>query len=73
MFARDQGSRPGDRYVRQLAHSDGVQLTFLRTIGPGLYLFSLTAPGMDCRDALERLRHDANVRSVDVDKRREVD
>ncbi len=71
-FAKDQGNRPSDRFVRELAHSDGIQLTFLRTIGPGLYLFSLTAPGTDCRDALERLRHDAQVRSVDVDERREV-
>jgi len=69
-FSRDQGNRPSDRFVRDLARADGVRLTFLRTIGLGLYVFSLAAPDSNCRDALERLRRDARVRSVDVDQRR---
>ncbi len=71
-FSKDQGTRPSDRFVGDLAHADGVRLEFMRTVGPGLYLFSLTAPDVDCRDALERLRRDGRVRSVDVDERRNI-
>jgi hypothetical protein len=69
-FSRDQGNRPSDRFVSDLARADGVRLTFLRTLGSGLYVFLLAAPDSKCRDALERLRRDARVRSVDVDQRR---
>jgi len=71
-FFREQGSRPDERFVTDLAHAAAVHLTFLRSIGPHLYVFSVTAPDADpgCREALERLRHDPRVRSVDVDTRR---
>lgn len=69
-FSKDQGSRPNGGFVRELARADGVQLRFLRTIGPDLYVFSLATPEPKCRDALERLRRDARVRSVSVDQRR---
>jgi hypothetical protein len=71
-FSTDQGSRPSDRFVSDLAHANAVQLTFLRTIGSGLYLFSLAAPDADCGAALERLAHDARVRSVDSNRRRKI-
>lgn len=71
-FSQDQGSRPSDRLVQEVARAEGVRLTFVRTIGPGLYAFSLSAGESDCRDALERLRRDSRVRSVDVDQRRGI-
>jgi len=69
-FSKDEGSRPNDRFVRDLAHAARVQLRFLRTVGPDLYVFALATPEPSCRDALERLERDARVRSVDVDRRR---
>ena len=71
-FFQEQGSPPDERFVTDLAHAAAVHLTFLRSIGANLYVFSMTAPDADpqCHEALERLRHDPRVRSVDVDARR---
>jgi len=69
-FSKDQGSRPIDALVSDLAATDRVRLTFLRTVGPGLYLFSLQASERGCGHAIERLRRDARVRSVDLNRRR---
>ncbi|HUN73516.1 MAG TPA: hypothetical protein VMU40_03275 [Steroidobacteraceae bacterium] len=69
-FSKDHGSRPPARFVSDLASSDRVRLRFLRTVGPGLYLFSLRASEQDCSHAIERLRRDARVRSVDLNRRR---
>jgi hypothetical protein len=71
-FSKDQGSRPSDRFVSDLARVDGVRLTFLRTIRADLYVFSVEASDADCPHALERLRHDARVRSIDINGRRRV-
>jgi hypothetical protein len=71
-FSTDQGVRPSERFVQDVARAEGVRLTFLRTIGPGLYAFALAAPSLSCGDALERLRRDARVRSVDLDQRRGI-
>jgi hypothetical protein len=71
-FFGDQGSRPSDRFVGDVARADSVALKFVRNIGPGLFVFSLTAPDPNCRAALQRLRRDARVRSVDVDRRRGI-
>lgn len=60
--------------MTDLARAAGVQLTFLRTVGPNLYAFSLTDAhaDADCATALERLRSGPRVRSVAVDERRRV-
>lgn len=73
-FAPAQGVPPDAHFVTNLAHTAAVQLTFLRSIGPGLDLFALSTTERDpsCRDALGRLRHDPRVRSADVDQRRRV-
>ena len=73
-FFEDPGSPPDDGFVTDLARKAGVHLTFLRLAGPGLYVFSLSAPHPDrsCREALEHLRRDARVRSVDEDARRKA-
>jgi hypothetical protein len=73
-FSEDQGSRPDDGFVTDLARSAEVHLTFLRLAGPGLYVFTLSSmdPDPSCREALGRLRHDARVRSVDKDLRRKA-
>jgi hypothetical protein len=73
-FSEDQGSRPDDGFVTDLARSADVHLTFLRLAGPGLYVFTLSAtdPDPNCREALERLRRDTRVRSVDKDMRRKA-
>ena len=68
----DPGGRVDDGFVTDLARVSAVQLTFLRAIGPNLYVFSLVAADSDpsCRGALARLRRDPRVRSVDLDERR---
>ncbi len=73
-FASPQGAPPDAHFVTNLAHATAVQLTFLRSIGPGLDLFALSSSERDpsCRNALARLRHDRRVRSADVDQRRRV-
>jgi hypothetical protein len=65
---------PNDAFVTDLAHAAKADLTFLRIAGPNLYVFSLTAAEADpsCRNALERLRQDPRIRSVDVDERRKA-
>lgn len=63
---------PDEKFVTDLAHAAGVQLTFIRTVGRSMYVFSLMSAESDpgCREALERLRRDARVRSVEMDARR---
>lgn len=63
---------PDERIVTDLARTAGVQLAFIRAITPGLYVFSLASAESDpgCREALERLRRDARVRSAEIDERR---
>lgn len=63
---------PDETFVSELARATGVQLAFTRAIKPGLYVFSLASAEADpgCREALERLRRDARVRSAEIDARR---
>jgi hypothetical protein len=63
---------PDDAFVGSLAAAAGIQLAFLRSAGPGLYVFALADSESDssCRDSVERLRRDARVRSVEIDARR---
>jgi hypothetical protein len=63
---------PNEIFVTDLARAVGVQLALIRTVTPGLYVFSLASAESDpgCREALERLRRDARVRSAEIDARR---
>lgn len=73
-FPADRGSHPDTALVADIARTARVRLEFLRSAGPGLYVFALAAPGddPDCRRAIARLRDDSRVRSVDLDRRRRV-
>jgi hypothetical protein len=71
-FTQNQGTTPNSELIEQIARAASVQLSYVRTAGPGLYVFSLSTAEADpsCEDALRRLRRDARVRSVDVDAHR---
>jgi len=71
-FTHDQGTTPDAELIEQIARAASVQLSYVRTAGPGLYVFSLAAAEASCEEALQRLRRDARVRSVDVDAHRRV-
>jgi hypothetical protein len=73
-FNQTLDEAPNDAFVTDLAHAAKAHLTFLRIAGPNLYVFSLVAAEADpgCRNALERLRRDPRIRSVDVDERRKA-
>jgi len=51
-----------------------VNLTFLRSTGPTLHVYELSARGQDpgCRSALTRLRQDSRVRFAEPAARRKV-
>lgn len=72
-FAADLQRAPDDRFVAELGRATDVQLTFVSVIARNLFLFALSgaAGDADCRPALERLRQDSRVRSVDIDERRQ--
>ena len=72
IFTENQGAVPSPELVTGIARESAMQLTFIRAIGPGLYVFSLTAADSDpsCAQALMRLRQNPRIRSVDVDARR---
>lgn len=63
---------PDDSFVTSLARAAQVRLTFLRSVGPDVLVFSLAAEGDDpgCAKALERLEGDPRVRSVEIDAKR---
>lgn len=60
-------------WVHDLAATSGVELHYLRAISSRLYLFRMTAPNAagGCTAAIERLRADPRLRSVEIDQRRE--
>jgi hypothetical protein len=72
-FAAEMQHAPDDRFVADLGRAADVQLTFVSVLARNLYLFTLSGSSgdVDCRPALERLRQDARVRSVEVDERRQ--
>jgi hypothetical protein len=51
-----------------------VRLELVRTMTSNLHLFAMTAAGPEpeCTAAMERLRRDPRVRSVDLDQRRGI-
>ncbi len=71
-FEQDLGPAPSTELISDVARAASVELTFVRAVGGGLYVFSLGAVDSDpsCGHALQRLRRDTRIRSVDVDVRR---
>jgi hypothetical protein len=67
-------SAPDASVVADLGRASGARLELVRGMTSNLHLFSLTAPGpaAECAAAIERLRRDARVRSVDLDERRGI-
>jgi hypothetical protein len=65
---------PAPALVADLGRVSGARLELVRSMTTNLHLFALSAPGpqADCVAAVERLRGDARVRSVDVDQRRQI-
>jgi hypothetical protein len=60
--------------VADLGRASGARLELVRTMTSNLHLFSLSASGVEteCWAAIERLRGDPRVRSVDLDQRRRI-
>jgi hypothetical protein len=65
---------PEPSLVADLGRASGARLELVRTMTPNLHLFSLTTPAdeAECAAAVERLRRDPRVRSVDIDERRQI-
>ncbi len=65
---------PAPSLVADLGRASGARLELVRTMTPNLHLFSVSAPGAEaeCMAAIERLRRDPRVRSVDLDQRRQI-
>jgi hypothetical protein len=65
---------PDATTVADLGRVSGASLELVRTMTSNLHLFSLSAPGpaTECTAALERLRRDSRVRSVNLDERRRI-
>ncbi len=65
---------PDDALVADLGRVSGARLELVRTMTLNLHLFALTAAGAEpeCNAAIERLRRDPRVRSVDLDQRRGI-
>ena len=65
---------PEPSLIADLGRASGARLELVRTLTPHLHLFSLTAPAgeAECPAALERLRRDPRVRSVDIDQQRQI-
>ena len=65
---------PDDKLLADLSRASGARLALVRTMTSNLHLLTLEAQGADseCRAAMERLRGDPRVRSVDVDARRKI-
>jgi hypothetical protein len=63
-----------DRVEDRLQDDADVNLTFLRSTSPTLFVYELSARGKDpgCRSALTRLRQDSRVRFAEPDRRRTV-
>ena len=65
---------PVPSLVADLERVSGARLALVRSMTTNLHLFSVTAPGAeaDCIAAIERLRRDSRVRSVDLDQQRQI-
>jgi hypothetical protein len=67
-------SAPDAALLADLSRVSGARLELIRSMTSGLHLLSLEAagPDSDCMAAIEKLRSDARVRSVDLDERRRI-
>jgi hypothetical protein len=65
---------PVPSLLAELGSVSGARLELVRTMTTNLHLLSLTAPGAEaeCTAAIERLRRDPRVRSVDLDQQRQI-
>ena len=65
---------PDDKLLADLSRVSGARVALVRTMTSNLHLLTLEAQGADseCRAAMERLRADPRVRSVDVDARKKI-
>ena len=65
---------PDAALLADLSRFSGARLELIRTMTSNLHLLALEAQGGDseCKAAMERLRGDPRVRSVDVDARRKI-
>jgi len=65
---------PDDKLLADLSRVSGARLELIREMASNLYLLTLETQGADseCRAAMERLRGDPRVKSVDVDERRKI-
>lgn len=65
---------PDAALLADLSRVSGARLELVRTMTSNLHLLALEAQGDDseCKAAMERLRGDPRVRSVDVDSRRKI-
>ena len=71
-LAETTAPEPDAALIADLADTARVRLTFLRSAGPGMHVFTLRAddPDPTCDAAIERLRRDPRVRSVEMDEHR---
>jgi hypothetical protein len=67
-------SPPTDAVLADLGRASGARLEDAASLTTNIYSLTLRADGEEavCRDAVERLRGDARVRSVDLDERRQI-
>ena len=65
---------PDAALLADLSRVSGAHLELIRSMTSNLHLLALEAQGDDseCKAAMERLRSDPRVRSVDVDARRRI-
>jgi hypothetical protein len=65
---------PDAALLADLGRGSGVRLDSAASLTTNIYSLTLHADGGDaaCRDAVQRLRADPRVRSVDLDERRQI-
>jgi hypothetical protein len=67
-------SAPDAALLADLSRASGARVDLIRSMTSGLHLLSVQAAGpeSECMAAIERLRGDARVRSLDLDERRRI-
>ena len=67
-------STPNDALFAELGRSAGARLEGATSLTSTIYSLTLRAEGAAtvCNDAVQRLRADARIRSVDLDERRQI-